>query len=381
MDGSPLSQPLIILGATGSIGRQALEVAGRLDRTVLAVGARRGSEELLRVARRYPAASIVAAAPTNSEDELFRAELGDRYSKGADALADLAALSGTVINGVVGSAGLRASVAALEAGNRLGLANKESLVAGGPVVLAAAKSGGGEIIPIDSEHSALFQCLEGESVEAVSRLVLTASGGPFRGRADLADVTVKDALAHPTWNMGPRITIDSATLMNKAFEVIEAHMLFSLPYDQIDVVVHPQSIVHSMVEFVDGSTKAHVGDPDMRVPIQYAITYPHRAPGGEPFDWSGRTLSFEAPDRDRFPLLDLGYAAGRAGGSAPAVLNAADEIAVQAFLDGRIGFPTISAIVETTLERMGVQKIDSVAEVLEIDSGARNVAAELVAAC
>lgn len=348
---------------------------------VAGLAARRGSVELLELARRYPEAPVVAAAPTNEEHESLRNELGSRYRRGADAVEELAGLSGTVVNGIVGSAGLRASVAALEAGNRLALANKESLVAGGPVVLAAARRGGGEILPVDSEHSALFQCLEGEDRSALRRLVLTASGGPFRRRADLSDVTVADALAHPTWEMGPRITIDSSTLMNKAFEVIEAHLLFDVPYDDIDVVVHPQSIVHSMVEFVDGSIKAHLGEPDMRVPIQYALTYPARADGGEPFDWTDRSLTFERPDLDRFPLLGLGYSAGRAGQSAPAVLNAADEIAVQAFLDGRIGFTSIARVVETTLERMGVQEITSVAEVVAIDGEARSRASELAGTC
>ncbi len=371
----------MILGATGSIGRQAIEVAERLGRPVVALGARRGSARLMELAERFPEARIVAAAPTNEEHALLTARFGRRYDRGPSALEDLARIPSIVVNGIVGSAGLEASVAALDSGNRLALANKESLVAGGPVVLKAAARGGGEIVPVDSEHSALFQCLHGEEPASVSRLVLTASGGPFRERLDLSEVTLDEALAHPTWDMGPRITIDSSTLMNKAFEVIEAHLLFGIAYDAIDVVVHPQSIVHSMVEFTDGSTKAHLGEPDMRVPIQYAVTFPDREPGGEPFDWSNRTLTFEKPDRERFPLLGLGYDAGRAGGSAPATLNAADEIAVQAFIDGRISYGMIARIVEMALERMGVQAIESVADVLGIDTESRNVASEIVGSC
>jgi len=307
--------------------------------------------------------------------------LGERVSFGADAMPNLASIAGTiVVNGIVGSAGLATSVAALEAGNRLALANKESLVAGGPVVLAALERGGGELIPVDSEHSALAQCLEGETPDSVRRLILSASGGPFRGRSvgSLEGVTVEEALDHPTWAMGPRITIDSATLMNKAFEVIEAHYLFGLDYDRIDVVVHPQSIVHSVVEFIDGSLKAQLGEPDMRVPIQWAITYPGRAPGSlEAFSLAGRDLTFEDPDPVAFPCLRLGYEAGRAGGSAPAVLNAADEIAVQAFLEGRIGFTSITAIVEQTLETIEQRTLVSVSDVLEVDREARGVAHSL----
>jgi 1-deoxy-D-xylulose-5-phosphate reductoisomerase len=234
---------------------------------------------------------------------------------------------------------------------------------------------------VDSEHSALFQCLVGESTAAVRRLVLTASGGPFRGYsiADLEKVTPAQALAHPTWNMGRRITVDSATLFNKGLEVIEAHYLFDMPYDRIEVVVHPQSIVHSLVEFVDGSLKAHVGEPDMRVPIQYAITYPDRAPGGlGAFDFSGRSLTFDHPDRRSFPALDLAYEAGRIGRSAPAVLNAADEVAVHAFLDGRLGFLGIPEVVERTLEEVPVVDLVTVDDVVEVDREARAVAHSLL---
>jgi len=381
----PALAPLVVLGATGSIGRQALEVADRLGIRVLAVAARRGSEDLLAIGRSRPDTRVVAAEPTGSERTALADALGDRVDFGPDRLVELARLPGViVVNGVVGAAGLEASVAALRAGNRLALANKESLVAGGPVMEAARREGGGELLPVDSEHSALLQCLIGENVGSIRRLILTASGGPFRGRSaeEVATVTVAEALDHPTWSMGPRISIDSATLMNKAFEVIEAHYLFGLPYDDIDVVVHPQSIVHSLVEFVDGSLKAHLGEPDMRVPIQYAITHPSRQAGPlAPFPLAGRTLTFEEPDRKAFPLLDLGYEAGRQGQSAPAVLNASDEIAVQAFLDGRIGFSAIPRVVEGTLGRVSLRKLETVADVVAVDAEARSVASELAGTC
>jgi 1-deoxy-D-xylulose-5-phosphate reductoisomerase len=361
-------------------------VAGWLDLPVIGLASRRGSEALIAAARRYPEADVAVAAATGPERERVASALGDRVSFGPESVTDLAAAPGrTVVNGVVGAAGLTASVAALEAGNRLALANKESLVAGGPVVESARRRGGGELIPVDSEHSALMQCLAGEDPAAVGRLVLSASGGPFRGRShrQLEGVTVAEALAHPTWSMGKRITIDSATLMNKALEVIEAHFLFGIGYDRIDVVIHRESIVHSLVEFADGSIKAHLGEPDMRVPIQYALTYPHRSPGRVPaFDLAGRTLTFEAPDLDAFPALALGYAAGRTGGSAPAVLNAADEIAVRAFLDGRIGFTSIPAVVERTLEVVEQRDLHSIADVVEVDREARAAAhTELGASC
>jgi 1-deoxy-D-xylulose-5-phosphate reductoisomerase len=371
-------KPLVVLGATGSIGLQALEVAGRLGIEVRALAAGRGSHSLLDLARNHPEALVAVASPNAREARLFEESLRGRVAFGAEAVAALAAIPGCcVLNGIVGSAGLPASVTALEAGNRLALANKESLVAGGPVVEAARKKGGGELLPVDSEHSALHQCLAGEDPRSVRRILLSASGGPFRGRArdQLEAVTVAEALAHPTWAMGPRITIDSATLMNKAFEVIEAHFLFGVGYDRIEVVVHPQSVIHSLVEFVDGSLKAQLGDPDMRVPIQYALTYPERVPTPlPPFSLAGRSLSFEAPDMLAFPCLRLGYEAGRAGGSAPAVLNAADEVAVKAFLEGRLGFTGIAAVVERTLEKVPQRAVGTVEEVLAVDREARAVA-------
>ena len=379
-------RPVVVLGATGSIGRQALEVADHLAIPVVGVGARRGSEDLMTIARDHPDARIGVAAPTGAERERFEAELGERVAFGPESLIEMAASTGaTVLNGVVGSAGLSASVAALEAGNRLALANKESLVAGGPVVLQALERGGGELVPVDSEHSALHQCLVGEREDEVRRVVLTASGGPFRGLSaeQLERVTVEQALDHPTWKMGPRITIDSATLMNKAFEVIEAHFLFGFSYGRIDVVVHPESVVHALVEFVDGSLKAHLGEPDMRIPIQYALTGPTRSLGlADPFALAGRRLTFEPPDTTAFPCLGLGYEAGRQGGSAPAVLNAADEIAVHAFLDRKIGFSSIPVVVERTLADVEVRPLESVEDVMAADREARAIASgHLGASC
>lgn len=371
-----MSRPLIVLGATGSIGRQALDVAQRLDVPVAGLAARRGSDALAVLATTYPEAQIAVAAPTGDERERF-SSFGQRVRFGPDAVVDLASMSDvTVVNGIVGSAGLRSSVAALEAGNRLALANKESLVAGGAVVIDALASGGGQLVPVDSEHSAVFQCLVGEDASSVRRLILTASGGPFLGRSkeQLEAVRPAEALAHPTWTMGSRITIDSATLANKGFEVIEAHHLFAVPYQRIDVVVHPQSIVHSFVEFTDGSVKAQMGEPDMRVPIQYAITYPVRQIYEKRFEPAGHTLEFREPDREAFPALDIVIEAGLRGGSAPAVVNAADEIAVGAFLTGRLGLLGIASILEQTLDRVPPSQPKTVDDVLEIDREARTVA-------
>ena len=376
------SRPVVILGATGSIGTQTLEVVAGLDVEVAGVAARRPSEELAAIARAHPEARVVVTGGSSEEREQFRAMVGRDVDFGTEAMVDLAGTPGTtIVNGVVGSAGLRASVAALEAGNRLALANKESLVAGGPVVLRALEKGGGEMIPVDSEHSAIYQSLVGEERSGVRRILLTASGGPFRGwdPEKLSGVTPEQALAHPTWNMGPRITIDSATLFNKGLEVIEAHFLFGLDYDLIDVVVHPQSVLHSVVEFVDGSWKGHLGHPDMRIPIQYALTAPARMPSpATRFDFAGSTLTFEEVDRKAFPALDLSYAAGRRGGSAPAVLNAADEVAVAAFLQDRIGFTSIPRIVELALEQVEHRELNDVDDVAEVDREARAVAASLV---
>jgi 1-deoxy-D-xylulose-5-phosphate reductoisomerase len=316
--------------------------------------------------------------------------LGDRLPPGTElavgeqALADLAREADVVVNGVVGFAGLRVTLATLEAGRRLALANKESLIAAGPVVQRARATPGAELIPVDSEHGAIHQCLRAnDEPERVARIVLTASGGPFRGRtrAELADVTVDDALAHPTWAMGPKITVDSSTLMNKGLEVIEAHELFGLGYDAIEVVVHPQSIVHSMVEFSDGATIAQLSMPDMRLPIGYALAYPDRsaAPFGR-IDWASvGSLDFELPDHEAFPCLGLAYEAGRAGETVPAWLNAANEVAVEAFLAGRISWLGISDVLKATLERHDGTKATSADVVMEADRRARTVAGEVAA--
>ena len=376
-----MSLPVVVLGATGSIGTQTLEVADSLGIEVRAVAANRPSTEFAEIAGRYPDATVVVSGGLAEEREVFRTAVGRPVQFGEDAVVEAATSDGvTVVNGIVGAAGLRSTIAALAAGNRLALANKESLVAAGPVVKRVLEHSG-ELIPVDSEHSALYQCLHGEPARAVARLMLTASGGPFRGRSreSLADVTPEQALKHPTWDMGRRITIDSATMFNKGLEIIEAHYLFDVPYDKIEVVIHPQSILHSAVEFVDGSWKGHFGHPDMRIPIQYALTAPDRAASSvEPFSLAGRQLEFEEPDREVFEAIDLAFSAGRQGGSAPAVLNAADEVAVEAFLEGRLGFLGIADVVRNTLEEVDWRELETVEDVLSVDTEARSVAAGLV---
>ena len=375
-------RPLVVLGATGSIGRQTLEVADRLGLEVAAVAANRPSPEFAHVVARYPAASAALAGGTDHERASFGASTPG-VAFGEEAVTALAAVPGRiVVNGIVGAAGLAATLAGLEAGNRVALANKESMVTAGELVMGTAAAFGGEVIPVDSEHSALFQCLVGEHPADVARLILTASGGPFRGRsrADMVDVTPDEALRHPTWDMGGRITIDSATLVNKGLEVIEAHHVFGIDFDRIAVVVHPQSIVHSAVEFIDGTLKAHIGQPDMRIPIQYAVTYPRRAPGpGASFDLASQDLLFEPVDRSAFPALDLAYDVGRRGGSAPAVYNAADEVAVDAFLHRRLGFGAITDVVATTVEQVAWHPIATPGDVAAADSEARRVATLLIA--
>lgn len=375
---------LIVLGATGSIGRQTLEIAERRSLEVVGLAARSASDDLVDIARRWPEATVVVTGATSDEQRSFANRVGgDRCGFGADAMTELARTAGTVVNGVVGVAGLRASVAALEADNRLALANKESLVAGGVVVLEALNAGSGELIPVDSEHSAIAQLIEGTPRDHLRRIVLTASGGPFRGakRSELEDVTPEQALDHPTWQMGARITIDSATLANKGLEVIEAAILFGLGVDDIEVVIHPQSIVHSMIRLSDGALLAHLGETTMRHPIEYAITYPERADHPEAsFDLAGLSLTFEPPDVDTFRALSLAYEAARAGGSAPAIYNAADEIAVAAFLQRRLGFLEIPTVIERCLDEIPIGKPTSVDEVLDVDRQAREFAASLVAA-
>jgi 1-deoxy-D-xylulose-5-phosphate reductoisomerase len=384
-----------VVGSTGSIGTQTLDVvASEPERyRVVALAAGR-SVDVLAAQAAALRPEVVAIADVSLAAELeARVPAGTEVWAGPDALAAVARLADVVVNGVVGFAGLPVTLAALEAGKRLALANKESLIAGGPVVQRARATPGAEIVPVDSEHAAVHQCLRaafgdaswpasGRTPDRLARIVLTASGGPFRGRtaAELAGVTVADALAHPTWSMGPKITVDSSTLMNKGLEVIEAHELFGVAYDQIDVVVHPQSIVHSMVEFTDGSTVAQLSLPDMRLPISYALAYPDR--GAVPFgalDWAAvPRLDFEPPDRRAFPCLDLAYEAGREGGTAPAWLNAANEIAVAAFLKGLISWNSIADVVKETLVRHHGTNPVSVDVVLDADRLAREQARRVV---
>jgi 1-deoxy-D-xylulose-5-phosphate reductoisomerase len=374
---------VVVLGATGSIGSQTIEVASALGLEIVALAARSPSAKLAALSAEHPSARVIAAGGSSNERQAFERMVGRPVEFDTDAVIDAARTPDTVVvNGIVGAAGLRATIAALESGNRVALANKESLVAGGPVVKRALSTHGGELIPVDSEHSALLQCLAGEDRDSVARLVLTASGGPFRGRSreSLADVTPEEALAHPTWDMGRRITIDSATLFNKGLEVIEAHHLFDVDYDRIAVVIHPQSILHSAVEFVDGSWKGHMGHPDMRIPIQYALTAPGRAPSpARPFDLAGLALTFETPDMATFPALEVAYEAGRKGGSSPAVLNAADEVAVEAFLQRRLGFLGIADVVSATLETVDWRPLATVEDVIAADREARATAASFVA--
>jgi len=354
---------IALLGATGSIGRQALDViAARPDLCICALSS--GSQPL---------------------DELAAAHGVDNVQVGGD-VTDLLEASepDVVLNAIVGFAGVGATLWALERGVTLALANKESLVAAGDLALAAWKRGGGLLLPVDSEHSAVFQLLDRRARDTVESVVLTASGGPFRNRTlqDLESVTVEEALAHPTWSMGPKITVDSATLANKGLELIEAHFLFDLPYEMIEVVVHPSSVVHALVRLRDGAALAHLGYPDMRVPISFALTYPGRAATEIPaLDFAaGLTLEFEPPDHERFPLLALAREAGERAGTYPCAFNAANEVAVSAFLDGRIGFLEIAGLVEEALTQVGGAPADDLDALVEADAHARRVAQGRLAA-
>jgi len=377
-----------VLGATGSIGTSALDVIARhpdaLRASVLAAGSRVDAlVELCRAHRPAHAAIADENAYAALRDGLREAGLDTIAHAGANALAELAAggACDTVVAAIVGAAGLASTLAAARAGKRLLLANKESLVLAGELLMRTARDAGATIVPIDSEHNAIFQCLGGCGDRAeVARIVLTASGGPFRGRkrADLAMATPAQAVAHPKWEMGPKISVDSATLMNKGLEVIEAHHLFDLPGERIDVLVHPQSLVHSLVEFVDGSTLAQLGLPDMRTALAVGLGWPRRIAsgvGGLDLRAHGR-LDFEPPDLDTFPCLRLAYEALAAGGTAPAMLNALDEIAVSAFLQGRIAFLDIPSIIEAGLAALPVTPADSLDTLLEADTRARDFAHE-----
>jgi 1-deoxy-D-xylulose-5-phosphate reductoisomerase len=375
-----------ILGSTGSIGYQALDVVSRSpdELSVVALSAASSWEPLLEQAQRYGVRRVALTDP-------------DAAARASEAWTDGEVLSGPdgvvrlitececdmVLNAIMGSAGLLPTVAALAEGIDLALANKESLVVGGELVTALAQATGAAIIPVDSEHSALHQLLASEPPGTVDRLILTASGGPFRGkrREDLEQVTTEQALAHPTWAMGGKITIDSATLMNKGLELIEAHHLFGTPYDQIDIVVHPQSIIHSLVQLCDGATLAHLGYPDMRVPISYALHHPDRVEQPiAPLDLVAvGGLTFESVDEDTFSCVRLARSAARAGGTAPCTMNAANEVAVRAFLAGRLRFLDIAAVVEETLAQLEPRPVHSFESLGEADAQARRVAGDLVA--
>jgi 1-deoxy-D-xylulose-5-phosphate reductoisomerase len=369
---------VLILGSTGSIGTQALEVIGASEELcVVGLAAGRGWETTVAQAREHGVDTIALADPDAAAQA---AEAWDgRVLAGEEGVRELIAATepDLVLNGIVGAAGLGSTVFALTAGIDVALANKESLVLGGELVMALAEATGAQLLPVDSEHSALHQLIRRENPGTVDRLTVTASGGPFRGRTDLGDVSVADALDHPTWKMGGRITIDSATLMNKGFEVIEAHHFFGLPYERIDVVVHPQSLVHSLISLNDGSTIAHLGYPDMRVPISYALHYPERMPLDVPrLDLAAvGSLTFEEPDPETFACLRLALEAGAAGGTAPTVLNAADEVAVAAFLEGRIPFTGIAAVIERTLEELPGRPVTHFEDLFATDAEARELAA------
>jgi 1-deoxy-D-xylulose-5-phosphate reductoisomerase len=392
-----------ILGSTGSIGTQALDIVARNpDRfrvTGLAAGGR--DPELLARQALDTSAEVVAVAHASAANDLLLALYAEAQRRGwasgnvalptiltgPDAAIELAAgaaqadgtpsPSDVVLNGLAGAAGLRPTLAALDAGSTLALANKESLIIGGPLVTARARPG--QIVPVDSEHNALAQCLRSGRADEVRRLILTASGGPFRGRgrADLADVTPEQALAHPTWSMGPLVTTNSATLVNKGLELIEAHLLFDVPLEAIDVVVHPSSVVHSMVEYVDGSTLAQASPPDMRIPIALALGWPDRVPDAAPAcDWSSPVAwEFFPLDDDAFPAVRLARQAAQAGGTAPAVYNAANEVAVAAFLDGRLPFPAIVDTIAATLDAHETGNVTTLEDVEQADAWARDVAA------
>ena len=386
---------IAVLGSTGSIGVQTLDVVRRhpdkLQVVALAAG-RRAADAFAQAAEFGVRCVALGEEPAGVE-----APASVEVAVGADAVAALVALPevDVVVNALVGAAGLRASYETLRAGKVLALANKESLVVGGELIMplaaqvdearraagvAPAQGPAGALMPIDSEHGAIYQCLIGEQAREVARLWVTASGGPFRGRTrdELRDITPAQALAHPTWNMGAKITIDSSTLMNKGLEVIEAHHLFAMDYDRISVVVQPQSAIHSMVEFTDGSVKAHLGTTDMRIPIQYALSYPERwdAPVA-PLDFTKLgSLQFEAPDADTFRCLALAREAGQRGGTLPCAMNAANEVAVAAFLAGRGSYLGIASCVESVMEAHDVQPVESVDQLLEVDAWARSCARE-----
>ena len=378
---------ITLLGATGSIGASTLDVIARHpDRfSLFAVAAARRVDELVSLCARFrPRHAVIAERERLPalRDALRAAGLPTTARAGAEALADVACAPecDTVVAAIVGAAGLVPTLAAARAGKRVLLANKESVVCAGRLLIDAVRAGGGELLPVDSEHSAIHQCLAGAGVadRDVRKLILTASGGPFRTRSDFAGITPEEACAHPNWVMGRKISVDSATLMNKGLEVIEASWLFGFPAGRIEVVVHPQSVVHSMVEFVDGSVVAQLGTPDMRTPIAYALSYPERIDSGSAaldFAQLG-ALTFEAPDLRRFRCLALAFEALAGGTARTATLNAANEVAVEAFLKGRLPFAGIAPVIEETLDAVDADEPDTIEDVLAVDARARRVAAE-----
>jgi 1-deoxy-D-xylulose-5-phosphate reductoisomerase len=375
---------VLILGSTGSIGEQALEVvAGSDELELVGLSAGHRWERLSEQALEHGVGRIALSRADAAERAAGAVDGRIQVLSGDEGVRELVRSAGAdlVLNAIVGSAGLGPTIVALSEGTDLALANKESLVVGGELVTALAEASGARVIPVDSEHSALFQLLRAEAPGTVDRVVLTASGGPFRGRADLAGVTPEEALAHPTWEMGGRITVDSATLMNKGFEVIEAHHLFGLPYERIEVVVHPQSIVHALVDLNDGASLAHLGHPDMRIPISYALHFPERAdvPMARLDLAAVGELGFEQPDLEAFPCLGLAREAGETGGTAPCVLNAADEVAVEAFLEGTIPFTGIAGVVADVLEVLPGSMPSHFEDLFAADAEARERAREIVA--
>ena len=372
---------IVILGSTGSIGVQALEIvaANPAAFNVIAISAQGSNPELIIEQARTFKVQVIGVL--KNADVIREALPNLTVIDGPNAATEIAAITcDVVLNGITGSIGLGPTLAALEVGNKLALANKESLVAAGELVMSRAAEN--QLIPVDSEHSAIWQSALAGKKSEISKLVLTASGGPFRNRRDLSDVTVADALAHPTWTMGQVVTINSATLMNKSLEIIEAHYLFDFPYRKIEAVIHPQSIVHSMVEYVDGSTIAQLSPPNMKGPIAYAINWPARLPAAtKAMDWSQKhALEFEPIDNDRFPVIELARRCGELGGGLPAIFNAANEVAVAAFLAGQISFTSIIESVDLTVQKLGaaVNPIRDLADVSAIENDARKVAAEII---
>ena len=372
---------LVILGSTGSIGVQALEIVAANPGAfnVIAISAQGSNPELIIEQARTFKVKVIGVV--KNADAIREALPNVTVIDGPNAATEIAAITcDVVLNGITGSIGLGPTLAALQVGNKLALANKESLVAAGELVMSRAAEN--QLIPVDSEHSAIWQSALAGKKSEISKLILTASGGPFRNRRDLSDVTIADALAHPTWAMGQVVTINSATLMNKSLEIIEAHYLFDFPYRKIEAVIHPQSIVHSMVEYVDGSTIAQLSPPNMKGPIAYAINWPARLPAAtKAMDWSQKqVLEFEPIDNERFPVIELARRCGELGGGLPAIFNAANEVAVAAFLAGQISFTSIIESVDLTVQKLGaaVNPIRDLADVSAIENDARKVAAEII---